>query len=122
MKTFSEYLDGVISESKELDDRNKAIDLEGIVKSVLEKKGVTDPKAIADITGYLVNKKTFSLGKMTDQFSYSVGAMKAVIDAVKAAIDEKGYGRKGSDISAPLSQAGRVDRYLKDVYKSTRMR
>lgn len=122
MKPFSEYLDEFISESNELDDRNKAIDLEGIVKSVLEKKGVTDPKAIADITGYLANKKTFSLGKMTDEFPYSVGAMKAVIDAVKEAINTKGFSKKGSDVSAPLTQAGRVDRYLKDVYKSTRMR
>jgi hypothetical protein len=111
-----------ITESKEIDERNKAIDLAGIVKSVLEKKGLTDPKAFEDIYGYMADKKSFSLGKMTDMFSYSVGTMKAVIEAVKAAIDAHGFGKKGSDITGPLSQAGRIERYLKDTNKSRRIR
>jgi hypothetical protein len=118
MLLFEEF----IAESKETDERNKAIDLEGIIKTVLSKKGITDPKAFEDIYGYMADKKSFSLGKMTDMFPYSVGTMKAVIEAVKAAIDAQGYGKKGSDTTAPLSQAGRIDRYLKDVNRSNRLR
>lgn len=82
------------------------------------KSGATEDE-LNQIIAYFEKSKTFSLGKMVDNFNsqtVSVGFLKATITAVKDAIDSAGYGRKGSDISGPQSQAQRIDSYLKQKH------
>lgn len=117
MLMFEEF----IQEGKELEDRNKAIDLKNIIKTVFAKNGVDDQKAIDDVYNYMADKKTFSLGKMVDTMPYKTGHLKSIIAAVKDEITAKGYG-KTTSVGKTMSQADRIDRHLKDVNRAKRMR
>ena len=113
---FSDFL------QESLEARNKAVDIEGTVKDALQvyiKRGskISDEqiKAIAD---YMKDKKTFSMGKMSDYFyetdlGIMDGWIKAAIDAVKKEINLKGFGKNGTSTKTGVSQAERIDRYLK---------
>jgi len=119
MKTFMDF----IKEANDLDARNHAVDIEKIVRNKAElwnEKPTSDIKEddIKKIVEYLKKSKSFSLAKMDDNFGtakVSTGFLKSVIEVVKAAINDAGVGKSGSQ-SRPQSQADRIDSYLKQKH------
>ena len=117
MQSFQEF---ILEEGNDLVNRNKAVDIPSIVKKKAEEwKSKATEDELKQIIAYFEKSKTFSLGKMDDTFgsqTVSSGFLKATIAAVKDAIDSAGYGKKGSNVSGPQSQAQRIDSYLKQKH------
>jgi hypothetical protein len=121
MKTFKEYITEAVSDG--LAERNKAVDIIGIVKSVAGSWGESHDKQPTDdeinkIVKYLLKSKTFSLGKMDDEFgsaTVSTGFLKSVMEKVKTAINDAGFSKTGG-ASKTATQADRINSYLKQKH------
>ena len=116
MKTFAHF----ISEAADLSDRNKSINIEKIVREkakIYNENYNADIKenTIVGIIDYMSKTKSFSMNKMLDNFNVSGGFIKSVIDAVKKAITDSGFGRAGN-VSVTQSKAQRIDSYLKQKH------
>lgn len=116
MKTFTDF----ITEANDLDARNQAVDIQKIVR---EKAKIYNESynanikedVIASIIDYMSKTKLFSVNKILENFNVPGGFAKSIVDAVKKALTDSGFGKAGN-ASVNQTKAERINSFLKQKH------
>jgi hypothetical protein len=104
------------SKKEILDQRNSVVDIEKIVKDVVKVYNTSYGAKISTETEnttieYFAKNLTFSLNKLIDTTDLPAGAGKSIIEKIKKAVNDAGFGKTGN-AGKSSSRAQQIDKYL----------